>query len=194
MEAAPPTDDRFTTERYFQLVEDGVIGPDDRVELLDGVIVAVPPSGPRHAAVVTSVGRALILACAGANVTVRVQTPLVASAFSAPEPDIAIVSGKDYDYFDAHPKTALLVVEVSDYSLPQDRMTKSRIYAEAGIAEYWIVNVRDRRLEVMRAPDADARVYREHRTLRRGDVVEAVAIPTLQLRVDELLPPPLEQD
>ena len=193
METATPTDDRFTAERYFQLVEEGVIGPDDRVELLDGVIVAVSPSGPSHASVIGDVAHVLDVALAG-NAAVRVQSPLVASRHSAPEPDIAIVSGTHRDYRRAHPTTALLVIEVSDSSLPQDRITKARVYAGAGIPEYWILNLRDSCVEVLRSPDANVRAYREHRIVRHGELLDAILIPTLKIRVDELLAPPLEED
>ena len=74
---------------------------------------------------------------------IRAQLPLMPSPTSAPEPDVAVVAGQRTDYDHCHPTTALLLVEIADTSLPQDRLTKSRIYAAAGIPEYWIVNLRD---------------------------------------------------
>ncbi len=186
MATAVTTDDRYTSERYFRLVEEGVLGPDDRVELLDGVIVAMAPSGPAHATVVNQAAQALILAVAS-RAAVRVQAPLVASGLSAPEPDIAVVPGALKDYLTAHPATALLVVEVSDSSLPQDRITKARIYAGASVPEYWILNLREDCVEVLRAPDPQARCYREHRIARRGEHLELTALAGASLTVDELL-------
>ena len=74
-----------------------------------------------------------------------------------PEPDVAVVPGHEADYEKAHPRTALLLVEVAEWSLPQDRVTKRAIYAAAGVPEYWIVNLRDGWVEVLRAPDRRAR-------------------------------------
>src|SRR5213594_4128821 len=96
--------ERFTVERFFALVDEGMLQPDDRVELLEGVIVAMAPSNAPHA-----------------------------SATSR-------VPGTHEAYDDAHPRTALLVVEVADSSLAQERITKAAMYAAAAIPEYWIVN------------------------------------------------------
>ena len=98
------------------------------------------------------------------------------------------MAGADADYDQAHPRNALLVVEVSDSSLPQDRITKSRIYAAAGIPEYWIVDLRESCLEILRAPDAATRSYAERRILHRGDVIELAALPDVAIAVDDLLP------
>src|SRR5207249_5396382 len=86
------------------------------------------------------------------------------------------------------PTTALLVVEVADASLPQDRITKAAIYAGAGIPEYWIVNLRDDQVEAYRGPDPQARRYAEQRRAVRGETLELVAFPGVHIAVDELLP------
>ncbi|MGH7337972.1 MAG: Uma2 family endonuclease, partial [Myxococcota bacterium] len=147
---APNESTRITVERYFDLVEAGVLSEDDRVELLEGVIVAMTPSNPPHAAAVTMVTRALFRAV-GERASVRTQCALVLTPYSCPEPDVAVVPGSDRDYISTHPATALLVVEVADASLQQDRITKAAIYAAAGIPDYWIVNLRNGVVEVMRA-------------------------------------------
>jgi Uma2 family endonuclease len=86
-------------------------------------------------------------------------------------------------------------VTVSDSSLPQDRLSKSRIYAGAAIPEYWIVNLRDDCVELFRAPDASRRVYAERRTVFRGERVRLVAFPDTSVAVDDLLPwPPRPRD
>jgi Uma2 family endonuclease len=180
-------DDRYTAEQYFGLVDQGVLREDDRVELLDGVIVATSLSGPRHASTISMILRALF-AAVGDRASVRSQSPLIAGRWSVPEPDAAIVMGADRDYVSAHPTNALLVVEASDSSLPQDRLTKSRIYAAAGIPEYWIVNLREGCLEVLRAPDPATRSYADRRIVHRGDVVELAALPDVAVAVEDLLP------
>lgn len=187
MDTVGTRDDRYTAEQYFGLVEQGVLREDDRVELLDGVIVAMSPSGPRHASAISRTLRAFFTAV-GDRACVRPQAPLVAGALSVPEPDVAILAGTVEDYDHTHPTSALLVVEASDSSLPQDRLTKSRIYAAAGIPEYWIVNLREGCLEVFRNPDPSARSYVERRVAHRGDVVELVALPGVAIAVDDLLP------
>ena len=91
-------------------------------------------------------------------------------------------------YDDAHPRTALLVVEAAGSSLVQDRITKAAIYAGAGIPEYWIVNLRDDRVEAYRGPDPQARRYAEQHRAVRGETLELVAFPGVHIAVDELLP------
>lgn len=188
--AVPPAGsvpERYTARRYFALVDEGVLAPDDKVELLEGVIVTMAPEGPRHAAATTRVREALVSAVRGRAV-VREAKPFLASEFSVPEPDVAVVPGTLDDYDDRHPVAALLAVECSDSSLAQDRITKQGIYAAAGIPEYWIVNLRDDCVEVARRPDAIARAYGERRVATRGDVIELLALPGARVEVDDLLP------
>lgn len=178
---------RFSVAAYFGLLETGALTERDRVELLEGVIVAMPPSSPRHDSGVTRVSTALMRSL-GERAVVRTQCSLLAGEHSVPEPDVAVVAGTVADYDDAHPHAALLVVEVADSSLPQDRLSKSRIYAQAAIPEYWIVNLRDGVLEVMRDPDSAAALYRDLRTLRAGDRVDVASLPGVPIEVAELLP------
>jgi len=130
---------------------------------------------------------ALRVAVAG-RAAVRAQHSVHAGARSVPEPDIAVVPGRHDDYARARPRTALLVVEVSDSSLARDRLRKAPVYAAAGIPEYWIVNLRDDVVEVSRAPERGARRYTETRVARRGERLELVALPGTSLAVDDLLP------
>jgi len=188
--AVPPAGtvpERFTVERFFALVDEGVLQPDDRVELLEGVIVAMAPSNAPHASATSRVADAL-RGAVGKRALVREEKCLILGLYSAPEPDVALVPGTHEAYDDAHPRTALLVVEVADSSLAQDRITKAAMYAGAGIVEYWIVNLRDDHVEVYRGPDAQARCYAEQRRAVRGETLELVAFPDVRIAVDELLP------
>jgi Uma2 family endonuclease len=178
---------RYTRERYLALVGDGVLDPDARVELLEGVIVGMPPESPAHAAATDRVAEVL-RRVVGSGVAIRIQHPLDAGAHSVPEPDVAVVPGRAEDYATAHPAAALLVVEVADASLVQDRLTKTAIYAAAGIPEYWIVNLRDDHVEVHRTPDRRRRVYADRRLARRGERLAPVALPGANLLVDDVLP------
>jgi Uma2 family endonuclease len=133
---------RYTSDEYLALAEHGVLEPDDRVELLDGVVVSMSPINPPHAVATDKVAVAL-RAAFGKGFAVRVQHPLRAGRRSVPQPDVAVVAGDYDDYVGAHPTSAVLVVEVADSTLAQDRLTKAAIYAGAGVPQYLIVDLRD---------------------------------------------------
>ncbi len=166
---------RYTVERYSRLVEEGVLSPDERVELLEGVIVGMAPHSPRHAAGISCAGQALRVVLEG-RAAVR------------PEPDIAVVSGRVEDYYRAHPRAALLVVEVAETSLAADRLTKAPIYAAASIPEYWIIDLRHDRIEVFRDPDRKLSRYGSITTTVRGERLELLALPGVSVAVDDLIP------
>lgn len=177
----------YTTGGYFGLVHSGALDSDDRVELLDGLIVAMPPQDPEHASAVGRIEDALRSAVAGA-VVIRVQSPVVLGPHSVPEPDLAVVAGHRADYDHHHPTTALLIIEVAGSSLPQDRLTKSRIYAAAKIPEYWIVNLRDACVEVLRTPVAETRSYADRTVLGRDAILPLSFVPDSSVAVSDLLP------
>jgi Uma2 family endonuclease len=187
MGRAAGVDVPYTSAAYFGLVEQGILAAEDRVELLDGVIVAMSPQSPRHASATRRVARVLRIAV-GEHAVISVQSPFVAGPRAVPEPDVAVLPGADTDYDDVHPSTALLIVEVADASLPQDRLSKARIYAGAGCPEYWIVNLRDDCVEVFRAPNRRTRTYARHSTARPGEHLILVAVRRARVSVDELLP------
>src|SRR5690348_15524163 len=140
----------WTREEYERAASLGLFGPEERLELIEGEIVTkMTPQNSRHMSGIRLAEEALRLAFPS-GYDVRVQGPLALGGRNEPEPDIAVVVGSMRDYFGAHPTTAVLVVEVSDTSLAYDRTTKTGIYARAGIAEYWIINLVDRVLEVHR--------------------------------------------
>lgn len=167
------------------MVDTGILGPDDRVELIEGEILTMSPEKSRHSAAVDLVADALRVAF-GAGHSVRVQHPLALGQWSEPEPDVAVVVGTPRDYVDAHPSSAVLVVEVADTSLLDDRGAKQRLYARAGIAEYWIVNLRDSVLEVYVQPEGDG--YARSDRLSREGVVVPLAAPSARIAVGDLLP------
>lgn len=181
------SDDRLTSERYFGLVAEGVLRPEDRVELLEGVVVAMSPQNPPHAAAVRRAHTALRRVLQ-AETVISVQSPLVLTRDSVPEPDVAVVPGRESDYDRAHPTTARLIVEVADSSLVQDRITKTRIYAAAGIPEVWILNLRDDCVEVFRDPDPTKRAYRWTRVAQRNDRLDLISFSGAIIAVDDLLP------
>jgi Uma2 family endonuclease len=167
------------------MVDVGILGPGDRVELLEGEIVEMNPEKSRHAAAVDLALDALRRVFGG-GVTVRVQHPLALSDESEPEPDLAVVAGSPRDYVGGHPDSALLVVEVSDTSLDYDRKRKVFVYAGAGIGEYWIVNLIDGHLEVHRQPSPSG--YRDRQVIAREQSVSPMAAAGATIRVADLLP------
>ena len=180
---------RITVDQYVDLVTNGVLDPDDRVELLEGVVVAMSPQNPRHAVVVHRAWLAL-QGAVGDRATVRSQSPFRAGRYSMPEPDLAVVPGVPETYMDAHPTAAHLVVEVAETSLPQDRLTKATIYAAAGIPEYWIVDLRKSRVHVYRLAQPRQRRYPPPIMAGRGEWLEIAALPGVRVAVDDVLPPP----
>jgi Uma2 family endonuclease len=189
MSESEPGSPRISVERYFEMQECGLISPDDRVELLDGLIVAMSPSTPSHDAVVSIVQYALLRKL-GLDVATRVQSSFLAGEKSVPQPDIAVVPGTVQTYTERHPARAYLLVEVAQSSVAQDRLTKASIYARAGIPCYWIVNVRDRCVEVFRDPDRFKACYLETWRATGDDVIRIDAFPEVAFEACELLPPP----
>jgi Uma2 family endonuclease len=161
------------------------------VELLEGVVVTMSPRNPPHDAVMSLVLRALVEAV-GARAAVRCQCSIILGRYSAPEPDVAVVAGHERDYMTGHPRNALLVVEVADTSLAQDRLTKGALYAAAGVPEYWIVNIRAACVEVLRDPEAETGRYRERTVIGRGGRLTLAALPDVELSADGCLPGVLE--
>jgi Uma2 family endonuclease len=192
MKAPPLPLWRMPRSRYDRLVEAGIFGPEDRVELLDGLLVAREPQGQRHATVVGLV-RAALEKAFGRAYHLREEKPIALDEQSEPEPDVVVVPGRLRDYLTAHPARPVLVVEVADTSLALDRLRKGALYARAGIADYWVVNLIDEVLEVYREPTPapfgrDEWKYDSVRVLRRNAIVTPLAAPRARIRVATLLP------
>lgn len=145
---------RFSVEQYHRMIQSGAFTEDDQLELIDGWVVQKMAKGPGHEFTTGQLG-ALLEERIPSGMHVRNQAPLTLVE-SEPEPDLAAVRGTRADYRDHHPSAGdvALVVEVSDTTLATDRL-KARMYASAGIPEYWLVNLVDRYVEIHRAPAAD---------------------------------------
>ena len=168
----------------------GIIGPDERVELLEGEIITVTPQQSPHSACIGLIDEALRQAF-GPSYWIRIQLPLVVDPDSEPEPDLAVVPGSPRDYVHEHPRTAVLVIEVADSTLAKDRTYKARIYARAGIREYWIVNLAARCVEVYRDPmtsTGQTNSYRVSQKLTPSDYLAPLAAAGSTIPVADLLP------
>ena len=178
----------WTVREYHRMIEVGLLGEDDRVELLGGEIIAKMPIGSRHAATVTRIDRQTTL-WAGERYLVRAQHPVTLDDASEPEPDVALVAWRDDFYAAAHPGPAdvALLVEVADSSLLLDRRLKLPLYAAAGVPESWLVDLVDELVEVHSGVSPDG--YATIDVARRGAQVRSVTIPDLVLDVDAILGP-----
>ncbi len=179
------TGHRFSRAHYDRMIDAGVFGPQDHVELLDGEIIDMAPQKSRHATAVTLVADALRSAF-GADVTVRLQLPFNLDDHSAPEPDVAVVPGKPRDYRDAHPARALLICEIADTTLAYDRGRKLAAYARARVPEYWILDLNGETLEVCRDPQNSG--YAQRRVLAADAQASPLEIGTQHILVSDLLP------
>jgi Uma2 family endonuclease len=182
----------WTREEYYKMADAGVFHPKERVELIGGRIIAMPPQNSPHFTALSLVEDALH-SIFPTGYAIRVQGPLDVSPSSQPEPDIAVVPGGIRDYANAHPTTALLVVEVAESTVRFDRGEKASLYASAGVPEYWVVNLRNQRLEVFRDPipmpgEPYGYGYRTSAQFMPGDTVTPLANPQGVIRVVDLLP------
>jgi Uma2 family endonuclease len=189
---SPSRTRRWTRLEYERLIEAGMFRPGERLELLDGHLVVREPQGSLHATAVGLVEDAL-RDCFGPGWVVRVQMPIALDVDSEPEPDVAVVPGARRDYELAHPAQPVLLVEVSESSLDEDRGDKASLYARAGVPDYWIVNLMSHSLEVHREPVPSAWApsgwsYGVVTVLERGASVSPLARPEGRIQVADLLP------
>ncbi|MES1246040.1 MAG: Uma2 family endonuclease [Acidobacteriota bacterium] len=174
----------WTRGEYERRVEAGAF-EGWKVELVEGALHEVTPQTSRHSSAVRKLAREL-QACLVEGLDLRQQMPLALGSDSLPEADLAVVPADPDDYAEAHPDRALLVAEVSQTSLRFDRETKQRVYALAGIPEYWILNLTSGSLEVYREPAGST--YRSRTVLGSADEVSPLFAPGMAIRVKRLLP------
>lgn len=179
----------ITVDEYHRMGEAGILGEDDRVELLDGHLIAMSPVGPAHLLCVNNLTDVLakrLYAKGRGNGRLSVQNPVRFGESSEPEPDLAILSAASPRNRVPEPADVLLVIEVADSSLAYDRTVKQEAYAQAGIPVYWIVNLRDDDVDVMTDPRHGS--YAERRRYHRGDVVPLPeTVPGDPVDVDAIL-------
>jgi Uma2 family endonuclease len=178
----------WTLEQYHQAIEAGVFAEDDPFELIHGELIEMSPIGPGHAYSVAQIAR-LFAASLDGQAIVWPQNPVsLAGSRSAPQPDVALLRLPASRYARALPNAedVLLVVEVADSSLEYDREIKLPLYAEAGVPEAWIINLRAKSLEIHREPSGGA--YASARTLAPGESAAPLAFPELAVRLEDLIP------
>jgi Uma2 family endonuclease len=176
----------ITVADYHRMAECGILTEDDRVELLQGQVVAKTSIGPPHAGCVNRLNRVLAAAL-GDRATIAVQNPAVLDDWSEPEPDIIVLRARADGYATGHPQPAdiLLLIEVGDSSIERDREVKMPLYAAAGIVEVWLVDLPAGRVELYRAPGKAG--YASVRVAARGESVTPLSLADLSLSVEEIL-------
>ena len=183
----------FTREEYHRMGEVGILKPTDRVELIKGEIVEMSPIGRRHVAFVDNLNQLFVTRLAG-RARVSVQNPVALSDDTEPQPDIKILRRRPVPYKEreAFAEDTLLLVEVAETSLAYDRSTKLRLYAEAGIPEYWIVDPAQEQVTVLTLPEG-AESYVVRGEFRRGEEATSALLPGFGVGVAEVLDAPLRR-
>lgn len=183
-----PTRRRFSVDEYHRMAEAGILGEDDRIELIEGEIVEMGPIGWRHHSCVMRLDR-WFHAALGKAAFVSIQGPLRLNAGTEVQPDVVLLRPRPDKYASQPPTLAdvLLVVEVGDSSARLDHQVKSPLYAREGIPDLWLAELDDDVVLVPRDPAPDG--YRTSRIYRRGESISPLAFPDLQIPVDEILGP-----
>jgi Uma2 family endonuclease len=186
--AVEPHERRFTVDEYYRMAEVGILDRDERVELVDGRIIAMSPIGSPHAWCVSRLNRIL---ARRDDVIVIVQNPIHLDDRSEPEPDLAVLRIETPQDRHPRPRDVLLIVEVADTSLAYDRQTKSPLYARSNIPELWIVDLGGARVDVYLDPTPAG--YRLVQTFKRGEAISPAFAPNLMMDVDAILGQSLSQ-
>ena len=176
----------FTVDEYHRMGEAGIFSEDDRVELIEGAIVAMTPVGPPHAGNVNRLTQLFVLRL-GNKAVVAVQNPVRLDRFSEPQPDLAVLRPRD-DFFSQSqpgPEDVFWIVETGDSSVASDREVKAPLYAKAGIPEYWLIDLPNKTVEVHRNPVGGR--YQSVEKLGKGDSIRPLAMPDAVFGVSDLL-------
>jgi len=168
----------FSVEAYHKMAETGVLKPTDRVELIEGKIITMSPMKSPHAACVRRLGD-ILRHILGTKVIISEEKAITLGTHSEPEPDITIANYKEDYYEEAHPqpKDILVLIEVSLTTQKYDRETKLPLYASYGISETWIVDLKEKLIEVYEKPEGDK--YTSKKTFKQTDIIETPLIEKL---------------
>jgi Uma2 family endonuclease len=191
-QAERPVLRRWTRHEYERLIDHGFLDEDDPIELLDGLLLVKEPQHSPHRTAVLLVAKAVERAF-GEGWFVQTQSPIILDDRSEPEPDVCVVRGSPRDYAASHPSSPALIVEVAQSGLRMARGRRAAVFARAGIADYWIVNLIDRVLEVHREPARPGPARRHWgyaviETLGAEATMAPLAAPSAGIRVADLLP------
>jgi Uma2 family endonuclease len=178
----------WTVENYHQMSEMGILAPDERTELINGQIVLMASKGTAHVLALRLLSKALDALLIDQPYFVSTQDSIQLDDWSEPEPDLAIARGTVLDYSDRHPgpNDIELVVEVADSTLKQDCEIKDKLYAQAGIVDYWVLDVKNRQLHIFRNPTTTG--YTSHYIFAEPNEITLLAFSTWSLSLSAILP------
>ena len=182
----------ISVQDYHRMAAAEIFRPDERVELIAGQVIPMAAKGTAHSAAITRVNR-LLKSRLGDRILLRLQDPIELDNYSEPEPDIALVHPDPLDYEDHHPTVSevFLIIEVADSSLRYDCEIKAIAYDQAGISDYWVLDVTARKLHVFRSPSPVG--YQSETILLEEITISPLAFPDCEIRVEELLRSRIEQ-
>lgn len=178
---------RFSVDEYHWMARVGILREDDRLELIDGEIIEMPPIKPGHSSATDKATKLFVLRFSDVA-WVRIQNPIRLSHHSEPEPDVALVHQRADEYSASlqAPDDVFLVIEIADSTLATDRDVKLPMYAWAGIPEYWVLDLSNRLLRIHRVPSRGG--YRETLIREERDQVAPISFPSRLVAVADLLP------
>jgi Uma2 family endonuclease len=168
----------LTVNEYHRMGDAGIFAESERVELIEGQLIAMSPIGSPHFAAVNTLNRLLVRGV-GDLAVVSVQNPVRLNDRSEPEPDVAVIRPRDDEYRSGLPGPAdvLLIIEVASSSIDYDRSVKSALYARHSIPEFWIVNLDLARVEVYRSPNVNRSSYSSVSHIGRDGTLEIASLP-----------------
>lgn len=177
----------WTVDEYHRMLETEILTTDDRVQLIAGQIIQMSPQLPPHAATTQCASDYLRELIPGQAI-IRVQLPITLRPNSEPEPDIAVVRINSRRYQDHHPiaDDVYLLIEVAGTTLNSDRTFKSRIYAQANIPDYWVLDVNNRQIYVFRQPQEAS--YQQEIILKENNTISLLAFPEITVQVAQVFP------
>jgi Uma2 family endonuclease len=178
----------WTVQEYHHMSELGILDASDRTELINGKIVLKSAKTAFHVIALRLLA-SFLEESLDESVLVRTQDPILLDDFSEPEPDLAIVKGTMFDYADRHPspEDVYLVVEIADSTLKKDCEVKDKLYARSNIADYWVIDVKNRQVHIFRTPTPTG--YASHLILSDSQTISPLAFPEILLPISSILPP-----
>lgn len=176
----------INVQEYHRMADVGILGAEERVELIEGQIWQMAAKGAGHSAAVTRCDR-MLRKVLGDRVLVRLQDPIQLDKYSEPEPDIAVVASDPLDYENNHPtpEQVYLLIEVADTTIKRDLELKSLLYAKAGIIEYWVLEVINRQINIFRDPSPNG--YLSKSVVADGDSISLLAFGDYEIVVSDLI-------
>jgi Uma2 family endonuclease len=180
----------WTVQEYHRMEELGILDPNERTELIAGQITLMVAKGTPHVLTLRLLASELETLIINQPVFISTQDPIYLDSSSEPEPDLAIVKGTVFDYADQHPQPndIHLVVEVADSTLRHDCEVKDKLYAQAAITDYWVVDIPHRQVHIFRDPTPNG--YTSHLILTEPQTISPLAFPEINLSIGSILPPP----